>query len=119
MWRRKSISVENTYPQDLPDLAACLAKIPELIESLKKRMNRLDDDYRIHNSFVKMKFRDFNQTTVERQNSNPVEPDLAVLCEEAWQRGNIPVRLLGIGVRLDDLTESGGQLDLFEQTGYP
>jgi DNA polymerase-4 len=118
-WRRKSISVENTYPQDLPDLAACLAKIPELIESLKKRMNRLDDDYRIHNSFVKMKFRDFNQTTVERQNSNPVEPDLAVLCEEAWQRGNIPVRLLGIGVRLDDLTESGGQLDLFEETGYP
>jgi len=114
-WRRKSVSVENTYAQDLPDLAACLQKLPELIDSLNKRMERLDDDYRIHNSFLKMKFRDFSQTTVERLHSKPVEQDLSILCEEAWQRGKIPVRLLGVGVRLDDLTESGGQMDLFDQ----
>jgi DNA polymerase-4 len=114
-WRRKSISVENTYAQDLPDMATCLEKIPELIVSLNKRIQRLDDDYRIHNSFLKMKFRDFSQTTVERLHCQPVEQDLSVLCEEAWQRGKIPVRLLGIGVRLDDLTESGGQMDLFGQ----
>ena len=113
-WRRKSISVENTYAQDLPDLAACLQKIPELIESLDRRMQRLDDDYRIQNSFLKMKFCDFNQTTVERMHSKPNLPDLSILCEEAWQRGKIPVRLLGVGVRLSDLTESGGQLELFE-----
>ena len=112
-WRRKSISVENTYAEDLPDLASCLQKIPELIISLNKRMQKLDDDYRIHNSFLKMKFRDFNQTTVERLHCQPVEEDLAMLCKKAWQRGKIPVRLLGIGVRLDDLTESGGQMDLF------
>ena len=115
-WRRKSISVENTYAQDLPDLAACLQKIPELIESLGRRMQRLDADYRIQNSFLKMKFRDFNQTTVERMHSKPNLPDLSILCEEAWQRGEIPVRLLGVGVRLSDLTESGGQLELFERT---
>jgi len=114
-WRRKSISVENTYAQDLPDLAACLQKIPELIESLDRRMQRLDDDYRIQNSFLKMKFCDFNQTTVERMHSKPNLPDLSILCEEAWQRGKIPVRLLGVGVRLSDLTESGGQLELFER----
>ncbi len=114
-WRRKSISVENTYAQDLPDLAACLQKIPELIESLDRRMQRLDDDYRIHNSFLKMKFCDFNQTTVERMHSKPILPDLSTLCEEAWQRGKIPVRLLGVGVRLSDLTESGGQLELFDR----
>ena len=112
-WRRKSISVENTFAEDLPDLASCLQKIPELIVSLNKRMQKLDDDYRIHNSFLKMKFRDFNQTTVERLHCQPVEEDLAMLCKKAWQRGKIPVRLLGIGVRLDDLTESGGQMDLF------
>ncbi|MFA9420434.1 MAG: DNA polymerase IV [Gammaproteobacteria bacterium] len=114
-WRRKSISVENTYAEDLPDLAACLEKIPELIISLDKRMQKLDDDYLVHNSFVKMKFRDFSQTTVERLHSKPVLPDLSMLCEEAWQRGKIPVRLLGLGVRLSDLTESGGQMELFEK----
>jgi len=113
-WRRKSISVENTYAQDLPDLASCLLKIPELIASLNRRMQRLDDDYRIHNSFLKMKFRDFSQTTIERMHSKPNLPDLSILCEQAWQRGKIPVRLLGVGVRLSDLTESGGQLELFE-----
>jgi len=114
-WRRKSISVENTYPRDLPDLSTCLQKIPGLIQSLERRMEGLDDDYRIHNSFLKMKFRNFNQTTVERLLSRPVEQDLSSLCEEAWQRGKMPDRLLGIGVRLDDLTESGGQMDLFDQ----
>lgn len=112
-WRRKSISVENTYPQDLPDLPACLQKIPELIESLSKRMQSLDADYRIQNSFLKMKFSDFSQTTVERSHCKPVVRDLSNLCEEAWQRGKMPVRLLGVGVRLNDLTESGGQMDLF------
>ena len=114
-WRRKSISVENTYAEDLPDLATCLEKIPQLIVSLDKRMEKLDDDYLVHNSFVKMKFRDFSQTTVERLHSNPVMADLSILCEEAWQRGKIPVRLLGVGVRLTDLTESGGQMELFEK----
>jgi len=112
-WRRKSVSVENTYAQDLPDLAACLQKIPELLIALNRRMERLDDYYRIQNSFLKMKFNNFTQTTVERSHCRPVEQDLAKLCDEAWQRGKMPVRLLGIGVRLNDLTESGGQLDLF------
>jgi DNA polymerase-4 len=114
-WRRKSVSVENTYDQDLPDLAACQAKIPALIESLKKRLHNLDDDYRVQNCFLKMKFRDFSQTTVERQQTTPNIEDFAKLCEEAWQRGNIPVRLLGIGTKLIDLTDSSGQMDLFYQ----
>jgi hypothetical protein len=37
-----------------------------------------------------------------------------MLCEQAWQRGMIPVRLLGIGTRLIDLTDTSGQMDLFE-----
>ncbi len=113
-WRRKSVSVENTYDQDLPDLAACLQSIPALLESLDKRLQRLDDDYRIQNCFLKMKFRDFTQTTVERQQTTPGYDDFAALCEQAWQRGQIPVRLLGLGTRLIDLTDSSGQMDLFE-----
>lgn len=114
-WRRKSISVENTYEQDLPDLESCLAQLPALLESLEKRRKNLDDDYRIQNCFLKMKFRDFSQTTVERKNTSPILGDFSALCEQAWTRGEIPVRLLGLGVKLDDLTESGAQMDLFNE----
>jgi len=112
-WRRKSVSVENTYEQDLPDLQSCIEQLPALLESLQKRIDNLDDDYRVHNCFLKMKFHDFSQTTVERQDTTPIMSDLSNLCEQAWERGNIPVRLLGIGVKLDDLTEGSGQLELF------
>jgi DNA polymerase-4 len=114
-WRRKSVSVEHTYETDLPDLESCQEKIPALLESLQKRLQRLDEDYRIQNCFLKMKFYDFNQTTVERQQTEPSYDDYAMLCEEAWQRGQVPVRLLGIGARLIDLTDSSGQMDLFEK----
>ena len=60
-----------------------------------------------------MKFCDFSQTTVERQQTAPTYEYFAMLCEEAWQRGRIPVRLLGIGSRLIDLTDGSGQMDLF------
>ena len=113
-WRRKSVSVEHTYDEDLPDLESCQQRIPALIESLQPRLERLDEDYRIQNCFLKMKFFDFNQTTVERQMTGPNYADYAMLCEEAWLRGKTPVRLLGIGVRLLDLTDSSGQMDLFE-----
>ncbi len=113
-WRRKSVSVEHTYDVDLPDLESCQQKLPALLESLQKRLQRLDEDYRIQNCFLKMKFYDFNQTTIERQQTEPSYTDYAMLCEEAWQRGKVPVRLLGIGVRLIDLTDSSGQMDLFE-----
>ncbi len=113
-WRRKSVSVENTYEQDLPDLASCINELPSLLESLQKRIARLDDDYRVQNCFIKMKFHDFSQTTVERQHTVAVLSDLTMLCEQAWQRGRIPVRLLGMGVKLNDLTDGGGQLELFD-----
>ncbi len=114
-WRRKSVSVEHTYETDLPDLESCQEKIPALLESLQKRLQRLDEDYRIQNCFLKMKFFDFNQTTIERQQTEPSYADYAMLCEEAWQRGQVPVRLLGIGARLIDMTDSSGQMDLFEK----
>ena len=89
-------------------------EVPGLLEALEPRLQKLDADYRIQNCFLKMKFYDFNQTTVERQHTAPSYADYAMLCEEAWQRARLPVRLLGIGVRLIDLTDASGQMDLFE-----
>ncbi len=114
-WRRKSVSVENTYGEDLPDLQSCIDKLPELYESLQKRTSRLDEAYRVQSGFLKMKFHDFEQTTIERKNMKPVLENFEQLCEEAWQRRRVPVRLLGIGARLDDLSMGSGQLELFEE----
>lgn len=111
--RRQSISVENTYDQDLPDLASCLEKLPELLESLNGRMQRIDSSYRPGKPFVKVKFHDFSQTTLEQAGAGRDLQSYQQLLSQAFARGGRPVRLLGIGVRLHDLRGAHEQLELF------
>ena len=65
----------------------------------------------------KIKFNDFTITTLERAVAKdlPLE-SFETICQQAWQRGSRPVRLLGIGVRFIDEGEPGRaiQLDLFD-----
>lgn len=97
---RKSISVEETYLKDLPDSKACSAALPELIMRLEARIQRAGEIYGIQSLFVKLKFNNFQQTTVERVN-HKIDPEmLHQLIQEGFARKCIPVRLLGIGVRL-------------------
>jgi len=111
--RRQSMSVENTYDQDLPDLQACLAQLPALLEELERRMTRLDSSYRAGKPFVKVKFHDFTQTTLEQAGAARDLESYRLLLTSAHARGNRPVRLLGVGVRLQDLRGKHEQLDLF------
>ena len=111
---RQSVSVENTYDQDLPDLPACLAALPPLLDKLTQRLGRLEGEYRVSKPFVKLKFHDFTQTTLE-QTGAPITPEgFAELCRQAFTRGERPVRLIGVGVRLDNgQSPLGEQLMLF------
>ncbi|MDX9687085.1 DNA polymerase IV [Halopseudomonas formosensis] len=111
---RQSVSVEHTYEQDLPDLAACIAALPSLLEKLAQRLGRLEGDYRVTKPFIKLKFQDFTQTTLE-QAGMPVTPaGFEELCSQAYARGGRPVRLIGVGVRLDNARSPiGEQLPLF------
>ena len=97
----KSLSVEETYAIDLPDLSRCLAEIPTLyeefvarLETTQKRMN-----LRSRTLFVKLRFDDFETTTIQMAGTSPSEVGFAHLCEQAWQRGKRPVRLIGLGVQ--------------------
>lgn len=110
--RRQSVSVEETYSDDLPDLKACLAKLPGLMASLQRRMERLDEYYRIDRPHVKIKFHDFSQTTLEQAGALVSQERFAMMLAAAYARGNKPVRLLGIGVRLEDLKGKAQQLEL-------
>jgi len=111
--RRQSVSVENTFDKDLPNLEACLEKLPELMETLAVRMSRIDSSYRPGKPFVKVKFHDFTQTTLEQAGAARDLESYQQLLAQAFARGGKPVRLLGIGVRLLDLRGAHEQLELF------
>jgi len=113
--RRKSLSVEHTYAEDLGTPAACQAALPALMEELGERLTRLDTRYRVAGAVVKVKFADFVQTTVEQQAEEPELALFAALLAEGVRRRQLPVRLLGVGVRLaiDDSQSAPTQLGLF------
>jgi DNA polymerase-4 len=103
--RRKSLSVENTFAQDLQGLTQCLHQIPSLSQQLAIRLRRIDDDYKVVKLYVKIKFSDFSTTTIERRANTVSLNELQSLCTEAYERKSMPVRLLGVGVRFVDLRE--------------
>ena len=114
--RRKSLSVERTYAEDLQDQEACSRQLSELMLTLKSRLRRVGPDYLVTKLFVKVKFDDFQQTTVEGPGRVPDAERYSGLLLEALERRRQPVRLLGVGVRFVDLREEANpaQLELFE-----
>ena len=106
---RKSVSVENTYGDDLPDLEHCQAQLPSLLVKLEERMQSHAD--RVRGVFVKVKFADFSQTTAEGPLIIDLSNSALHYLAEAYDRNPSPVRLLGVGVRLGPL-EWGAQIEL-------
>ena len=109
---RKSVSTEQTYPQDLPTLKACSEALPALVEDLEQRYARLDPPPGVRGVMVKVKFNDFTQTTVEHADPAPDLAQFETLLNVGWARGARPVRLLGVGYRLAEET-TAQQLTLF------
>lgn len=96
----RSISVERTYAEDLQTLEQCLAELPDLVEQLHKRLNGKRVRNAINKQFIKLKFNNFVSTTVEEITAEPGLEGLRALCRTGFERGKLPVRLLGLGVRL-------------------
>jgi DNA polymerase-4 len=115
--RRKSLSVERTWAEDLHGFEACRRQLPELLLTLRSRLRRVDEDYLVTKLYLKLKFADFQSTTAERFGRLPSEALFSELLAEALERSTEPVRLLGVGVRFVDLREQGNpaQLELFER----
>ena len=114
---RKSLSVEETYSTDLHSVEECLSKLPELYEDWNERMVRSGDASRIRGIVIKFKFNDFKNMTREKVfTTYPTEKDFRDLLIEAHAMRPDPIRLIGLGVRLESLTESrtpAAQLKLF------
>ncbi len=111
---RKSVSVEETYTIDLPDLESCLRELVPLLDSLTARVQRVKAERNIHKLYVKIRFSDFRKTTVECVANTLDTAQFRKLLEMGFQRYRLPVRLLGAGVRLSK-EECMGQAGLFDE----
>ena len=114
-WVRKSVSVERTFPEDINDIDGAASAMSDLLPELKRRLEK-HADRQIRNLQVKLKFADFNQTTIERGAIKLDENLFQELLPLAWERGNGQgIRLLGLGVSFRDENKIAeeSQLNLF------
>lgn len=114
-WVRKSVSVERTFPEDIPFCEQAEEPLHSLYIELERRMEK-HADRRIKNQQVKLKFADFTQTTIERSSGGLDISLFSDLLPLAWERGHGQgVRLLGLGVafRDDDVIAEESQMTLF------
>ncbi|MEB8430862.1 DNA polymerase IV [Cocleimonas sp. KMM 6892] len=102
-WVRKSLSVEDTFAQDLPDLESCLLELTKIYAELLVRLERAQKKQRLIPKalFVKLRFDDFETTTIQMVGNKPDKHAYMRLCADAWLRGQRPVRLIGLGLQFN------------------
>ena len=116
---RKSISVERTFARDIEDLATMVEAVDGLLTELEGRFEKISGRYFPTKRVVKIKYRNFTQTTLEEGIGASGEAwndreRFRQLVEAAWPRGAMPVRLLGAGLRLQpQAAQDRGQMSLF------
>ena len=110
---RKSMSVERTYPEDLPTIQACEAELPDLLDELRRDLAKRPDKTPYTKIVLKLKFSDFQRTTKERIANDLTVAAFSPLLAEAFERNPNAVRLMGVGVRFpSDRSKNHIQLEL-------
>jgi len=95
---RKSLAIETTMAEDLDSIEQCQAILQSLFSKLKLRL-RKHHDRKISKQTVKIKFADFQQTTVDIPSSACLEDVFIFLLEKAMTRANNrKVRLIGLSL---------------------
>lgn len=95
---RKSLSVEQTFKNDIVIDSQCLVILRELYDSLMARLKRHSENRPIKNQCIKIKLSDFKIATLERA-SQAIDFSLYEnLLLELISRSYGKIRLMGIGV---------------------
>lgn len=110
-YERKSLGTEETFSKDISDFNEMKEHIARMAEEVKGSLSEYEDRT-VKNLHVKIKYFDFKVTTIERAMPFSVENFLYLL-EERWLQDPRPVRLLGVGVKFEDIEEVS-QLPLFD-----
>lgn len=115
---RKSLSNERTYSDHLTNLKACQAALEPLVQELQEELRAKAADRIVHKAFVIVKFSDFQRTTKECVSPGTALDTFEQLLAETYSRGNGVVRLLGAGVRFQEVSEELNQ-DLEQPWLFP
>ncbi|MYM59627.1 DNA polymerase IV [Vibrio sp. OCN044] len=109
---RKSVGVERTYLNDIHSLDECILAIEPLYFELEQRLEKALADKVITKLGVKLKFNDFQQTTVKHKYDEMDMQFFIKLCEEAVARSHgRSIRLVGLSVGIEP-KKSTDQLQL-------
>ena len=108
--KRKSLAVEKTFTLDLCNTDDCMYFMNELFIKLEKRLN-LTSNKAISKQGIKLKFSDFNQTTVEQQSNSCNKLTFDMLLIKALDRSNNrKVRLIGLSLGFKNFDDRKEQL---------
>ncbi|MCV2884661.1 DNA polymerase IV [Aestuariibacter sp. AA17] len=105
--QRKSVGVERTLSEDIASLDDCLNMVEHLYPKLVERLDNANTSGRIASQGVKLKFSDFQQTTVEHRHQTLDKAYFHTLIEEAFSRKGEGrgIRLVGLHVGLPDASK--------------
>ncbi len=104
---RKSVSSETTFSKDIQELTALVPPLRTMVAGLSEDLAAKHADRQIRSLVVKIKFADFERTTAERACHVLDGRVFEELLAEAWRRGaERDVRLLGVGVRFEEVQET-------------
>ena len=99
---RKSVGVERTFSKNISSFEQCWQVIEALFPELEKRLKRVRPDLNIAKQGIKVKFADFQQTTVEHSQPKLDKAQFVGLLKEALTRQKErEIRLIGISVGLE------------------
>ena len=99
---RKSLSVERTFSENIQTMDDCVLIITDLHEKLLERIKNSAAGRSIKNQYMKIKYSDFKQNTIERISATPDLQQFKNLLYELNRREGISIRLLGLGVHFQE-----------------
>jgi len=107
--QRKSLAIETTLAMDVYTETDCLSVIGQLYPKLLQRLEKVQNR-KVVRQGIKLKFNDFNQTTVEQQSLDVNETVFNSLLPKAYERAK------GRGIRLVGLTLGFAESTMTEPT---
>ncbi len=100
--KRKSVSVENTFEQNIIQWEACEAELYRLVSSLSRRLEKAEQVDKIRKVYVKIKLDNFVIHSAESISQGLDVRLLLALFKRLRNQHPQPIRLLGIGVRFPE-----------------
>lgn len=98
---RKSLSVEQTFSEDINASEALSYIRTRLYDELLERLHKSAPGIPIKNYYIKIKFNNFQLTTAEMVHQEMLLENFLLLFNKAYSREQKPIRLIGLGVHFN------------------